>query len=128
MKMGNITNIRTTAIVAVLACLMLVSGAVATYAEGYQSGPSGFSFASNTANNYGSYNNNGYTGSYGGIQTPHRGDWMNKLAQQRQYEEYVRKQNAAGNTAACGFTGAPSYCYTLVTKPRYPSEVRIVRY
>ncbi len=124
--MVNVTNIRTAASVAVLVCLMLVTSALAAYADGYQRGPSGFSFASNMARS--GSNNNGYSSASGSINRPHRGDWMKKLREQRQYEQYLQKQNAAGSTAACGFTGAPSYCYKLVTKPRYPAELRIVRY
>lgn len=121
----NIRNIRKAATVAAMACLMLVASAVAAYADGYQRGPSGFGFASNSART--GYSGNGYSGSSTSINTPHRSDWMRKLREQRQYEEQLRKQNAQ-STAACGFTGAPSYCYRLVTKPRYPAELRIVRY
>ncbi|TKW61989.1 MAG: hypothetical protein DI628_05040 [Blastochloris viridis] len=124
-NMVNIMNIRTAASVAVLACLMLVASAVQAYADGYQRGRSGFSFASNSART-GIYSNNGYTGANTTINRPHRSDWMKKLKEQQRYEDYLQKQ--AGSTAACGFTGAPSYCYKLVTKPRYPAEMRIVRY
>jgi hypothetical protein len=124
--MVNASNIRTAATVAALACLMLVTSALAAYADGYQRGPSGFSFASNAARSSGG--SNMYSGGSGSINRPHRSDWMKKLREQHQYEQYLKKQNAAGSTAACGFTGAPSYCYRLVTKPRYPAELRIVRY
>ena len=124
--MVNVTNIRTAASVAVMACVMLVANAVAAYADGYQRGRSGFSFASNAARTSGGSLSNGYSGASTSINTPHRSDWMKKLREQQRYEEYLQKQ--ASSTAACGFTGAPSYCYKLVTKPRYPAELRIVRY
>lgn len=126
-RMVNVTNLRKAAKVAVLVCLMFVAGAAAAYADGYNRGRSGFSFASNSARTNG-YSNNGYSGAATSIQRPHRSDWKKKLREQQRYEEYLRKQNASGSTAACGFTGAPSYCYKLVTKPRYPTELRIVRY
>lgn len=108
-----------------LACALLVLGAPLAHAEGYRDGRSGYSFL----NWSGSENSRtGYTGASGSINRPHRSDWLRKLREQRRYEEYVREQNAKQSTAACGFTGAPSYCYKLVTKPRYPAEYRVVRY
>lgn len=121
----NLITLRKAASVAVMVCVMLAASAVAAYADGYHRGPSGFSFASNSARTGSS--GNGYSGASGSINRPHRGDWMQKLNAQRQYEDYLRKQ-AANSTAACGFTGAPNYCYRLVTKPRYPAEYRVVRY
>lgn len=109
-----------------LACALLVLGApLAAQAESYQDGRSGHSFLSWR----GSVDTRtGYTGASGSINRPHRSDWLRKLREQRRYEEYVREQNARQSTAACGFTGAPSYCYKLITKPRYPAEYRVVRY
>ncbi len=108
-----------------LAFALLVLGATVAHADGYQSGSSGYSFL----NWSGSGNtNNGYTGSSGQINRPHRSDWNQALREWREYKNYQQQQNNQRSTAACGFTGAPSYCYRLVTKPRYPAEYRVVRY
>lgn len=101
------------------------SGSSRTYSAYYRQGGSGYGFLNKWARGS---SNNGYSGAYTYINTPHRGDWNAKLQAQRQWdnEQYRKMQQAESKELRCGLNNAPAYCYRL--KGPYPEEIRVVRY
>ncbi|RYG61646.1 MAG: hypothetical protein EON60_02765 [Alphaproteobacteria bacterium] len=96
-----------------------------SYNAHYRQGGSGYGYLNYSR---GENTDNGYNGASVSINTPHRGDWQSKLQAQRQWDDmqYRKMQQESSNTARCGLSNPPSYCFRL--QGPYPTEMRIVRY